>query len=345
VGYRPERRSLHVVSNPPNPWHQTNVDWLGEPPATELQILEDRSHSILSKNDSPDISFTYSVNPYRGCYHGCAYCYARPTHQYLDLGAGTDFERKLVVKPDAPRLLREAFDRKSWRGEIVIFSGNTDCYQPLEASYRLTRACLEVCLEYKNPVGLITKSTLIERDVDLLAALAKEAFCEVIVSVPFLDRDAARAMEPYVPRPERRIETIARLAQAGVPVGVNIAPLIPGLNDSDAPGILAAAREAGASFYGTVMLRLPAEVKDVFEERLRALLPLRADRVLHQIEECRGGKRYDPRFGARMSGTGPRWEAIQRMIETHAAKLGYGRSPALPDPSPFRRPSAQGELF
>lgn len=342
------RKALHVVSNPPNPWHSTSVDWLGEPPATELEILVDSSRSILSKNDSPDICFTYSVNPYRGCYHGCAYCYARPSHQYLDLGAGTDFERKLVIKPDAPELLRRAFERSSWRGELIMFSGNTDCYQPLEASYGLTRKCLEVCLEYRNPVGVITKSTLIERDAELLAALAREAHCEVRVSLPFLDRDTARAIEPYVPSPQRRLQTIEKLAAAGVPVGVNIAPIIPGLNDSDAPGILTRAREAGAQHYGITMLRLPGAVKEVFEERLRTLLPLRAEKVLHQIEACREGRRSDPRFGSRMRGTGPRWEAIEQLIRAQAERLGYGPSAGVPEPSPFRRPKpvpVQGELF
>lgn len=344
----PERKALRLLSNPPNPWHATSIDWLGDPPATRLEIFEDRSRSILSKNDSPDIPFTYSLNPYRGCYHGCAYCYARPTHQYLDFGAGTDFERKLVFKPDAPRLLRAAFDRSSWRGEILIFSGNTDSYQPLEASLGLTRACLEVCREYRNPVGVITKSTLIERDLELLAALAREAFCQVRISVPFFDADVARAIEPYAPSPRRRLETIARLAEAGVPVGVNVAPIIPGLNDGEAPSILEAARRAGARFASAIMLRLPGAVEPVFEERLRALLPLRAERVLHQIEACRGGKRYDARFGKRMRGTGPRWDAIQQLIDQAIKRFGFEDAPSVPDPSPFQRPrppAAQGELF
>jgi DNA repair photolyase len=345
---RPDRRALHVVSNPPNPWHATSVDWVGEPPGTALEVFEDRSRSILAKNESPDVPFTYSINPYRGCYHGCAYCYARPTHQYLDFGAGTDFERKLVTKPAAAALLREAFQKKSWTGEMIAFSGNTDCYQPLEASLHLTRACLEVCLEHRNPVGVITKSTLIERDVDLLVALAREAHCTITISLPFWDAEVARAIEPYVPSPKRRLAVIEALAAAGLWVGVNVAPIIPGLNDHDAPTILAEARRAGARSYGVTMLRLPGPVEQVFEERLRALLPLKAERVLHQIEACRGGRRSDPRFGARMSGSGARWEVIERMIEAHAARLGFERPPRPPSPSTFRRPtppSAQGELF
>lgn len=336
------RASLHVVSNPVHRWQESTVDFEGAPPTTQLAVFDDRSRSILSKNDSPDIPFTYSVNPYRGCYHGCAYCYARPTHEYLDFGAGTDFERKLVKKPDAAKLLREAFEKKSWRGELVVFSGNTDCYQPLEASYGLTRQCLEVCLEYRNPVGIITKSTLIERDLELLAELHRRAFVTVSVSVPFWDAENARAMEPYVPKPERRIETIRRLAEAGVPVGVNVAPIIPGLSDEDAPAVLKAAYQAGARSYGTILLRLPGPVKEVFEARLRALLPLRAEKVLHQLEACRGGRRTDPRFGSRMRGEGERWEIIHRMIQTTADRLGYGPWPKLAGPSPFARPPRVG---
>ncbi len=334
--YAPERRVLHAVHNPPNPWHATSVDWLGEPPATALEVFVDQTRSILSKNDSPDIAFTWSVNPYRGCYHGCAYCYARPTHEYLDFGAGTDFERKLVVKPDAPALLAQAFDKPSWKGELIVFSGNTDCYQPLEASYRLTRACLELCRDYQNPVGIITKSTLVERDIDVLRALPH---VEVRVSLPFLDADVARAMEPYVPKPARRLETIARLADAGIAVGVNVAPVIPGLNDQDVPGILEAAHQAGARTFGMTMLRLPGPVAGVFESRLRALLPLKAEKVLHQIEACRGGARTDPRFGERMRGRGPRWEVIEQLAGQAAERLGYRASRGAPSPSPFRRPT------
>src|SRR5690242_1671011 len=173
------------VANPPNPWHSSVVDYLGEAPNAPLQVFEDHSRSILSKNDSPDLGFTWSVNPYRGCFHGCAYCYARPSHEYLGFGSGTDFERKIVVKPDAAVLLREAFERKSWKGELVMFSGNTDCYQPLEASYRLTRACLEVCAEYRNPAYVITKAPLIERDVDVLVRLSRETSFGVTISIPF----------------------------------------------------------------------------------------------------------------------------------------------------------------
>ena len=189
-------RGLKVITNPPNPWHETRVDWVGEAPTAKLQVFEDASRGVLARNNSPDIPFGWSVNPYRGCYHGCAYCYARPSHQYLDFGAGTDFDKKLVVKKNAPRLLQDALSGRGWRGELIAFSGNTDCYQPLEAAYGLTRACLEVCLEFRNPVGIITKGTLVERDVDLLRRLHERAYCTVAVSVPFFNADHARAIEP-----------------------------------------------------------------------------------------------------------------------------------------------------
>jgi DNA repair photolyase len=288
------------------------------------------------------------VNPYRGCYHGCAYCYARPTHEYLDFGAGTDFERKLVVKRDIAALLQEAFDAPHWAGELVAFSGNTDCYQPLEASWGLTRSALEVCLRYRNPVGIVTKSTLIERDLALLVELARETHCVISVSIPFWNEEAARALEPYAPSPERRMTTLRRLAAAGLPVGINIAPVIPGLNDEDIPTLLREARNAGARFVGHTMLRLPGPVKTVFEERLRLLLPLRADKVMSQIRDARGGALNGARFGERMRGEGARWRVIEALFLSHKTRLGYEPMPPSPTPSPFRRPpreSGQLRLF
>jgi DNA repair photolyase len=311
------------VSNPPNPWASTAVEYLeAPPPDVKLEVYEDSSRQILAKNDSPDVGFTYSVNPYRGCFHGCAYCYARPTHEYLSFGAGTDFERRIVVKLRAPELLREALGKRTWTGEAIAFSGVTDCYQPLEASYRLTRRCLEVCLERRNPVGIITKAPLIERDLDLLVELAREADVSVTVSVPFWDAETARAIEPYVATPERRLRTIERLAAAGLRVGVNVAPVIPGLNDQDMPRILAAARAAGARQAGYVLLRLPGSVGVVFEERLRGRLPLAADRVLHRVRESRGGRLYDARFGVRGRGEGPLADSIRALFLASARRLG-----------------------
>src|SRR5262245_31567805 len=306
------------ISNPPNPWATSEVQYLDgvPPPETRLEVYEDHTRQILSKNDSPDVGFTWSVNPYRGCFHACAYCYARPSHEYLSFGAGTDFDRKILVKLRAPELLRAAFAHRTWKKELVVFSGVTDCYQPLEAGYRLTRGCLEVCAQAANPAGVITKSALIERDLDVLQALAGAAALHVTVSIPFWDPERARAIEPYVATPQRRMRIVETLARAGITVGVNVAPIIPGLNDQDIPKILAAAREAGASQAGYVLLRLPGSVKVVFEERLRAALPLAADRVLHRIRETRGGELYDPRFGVRGRGEGTYALAIRTLFET-----------------------------
>jgi DNA repair photolyase len=318
-----------LLSNPPNPWATTDVEYLEGTPEVRLQVFEDHTRQILSKNDSPDVGFTWSVNPYRGCFHACAYCYARPSHEYLSWGAGTDFDRKIVVKPQAPALLRAAFAKRSWKKEMVVFSGVTDCYQPLEASYRLTRGCLEVCIEHGNPAAFITKSPLIERDIDLLVELDQRGArdgegggVDVTVSIPIWDPDKARAIEPYVATPLRRMHTIQKLARAGLSVGVNVAPIIPGLNDQDIPKVLAAARDAGATHAGFVLLRLPGSVKVVFEERLRASLPLQADRVLHRIRETRGGELYDPRFGVRGRGEGNYALAIKSLFYATANRLG-----------------------
>jgi DNA repair photolyase len=274
-------------------------------------------------------------------------CYARPSHEYLSFGAGTDFDRKIVVKPHAPELLREAFDEPKWKGERVVFSGVTDCYQPLEASYRVTRGCLAVCAEYRNPAGIITKSPLVERDVDVLQELTKVATVSVSVSIPFWDEAKARAIEPFVTTPARRVRVIERLAKAGVRVGVMVAPIIPGLNDEDMGEVLRAARDAGAEHAGMVLLRLPGPVKDVFEQRLRASLPLRAERVLRRIKETRGGKMYDARFGVRGKGEGPYAEAIQALFQKTVEKLGFARRDDVSDETPttFRRPRGQLALF
>lgn len=314
------------VANPPNPWASVDVAYLdGCAPDAELRIYEDASRGVLARNDSPDVGFAWSVNPYRGCIHACAYCYARPSHEYLSFGAGSDFDRKIVVKKNAPALLRAAFARKSWRRETVAFSGVTDCYQPLEASYRLTRGCLEVCAEARTPAVIITKAPLIERDLDVLQALRAAAGVTVVVSLPLWDATVARAIEPYAAAPERRVRTIATLAAAGIPVGVNVAPVIPGLSDQDIPRILQAARDAGATHAGYVLLRLPGPVKDVFEARLRAALPLRADRVLHRVRETRGGALYDARFGVRGRGEGPYAASIAALFRATAARLGLAR--------------------
>jgi len=313
------------TENPHNRFHSQVVTYDdGEaPPPARVTVIEDQSRSILAHNDSPDIGFRWSVNPYRGCQHACAYCYARPSHEYLDLGAGTDFDTKIVVKREAATLLREAFDKPSWQGELVMFSGVTDCYQPLENDLELTRRCLEVCLEYKNPVSVISKSALVERDIDLFLALAEHARFGLSVSLAFSDNATSRAIEPWVPSPDRRFKLIETLAKAGVPVGVMCAPIIPGVNDSQMVTVLERAAAAGASWAGWVLLRLPGAVKQVFEDRIRGAMPLAADKILHRIRETRGGdKLYDSRFGVRGRGEGPYAEAIQMMFDATVRRLG-----------------------
>jgi len=334
-----------TLENPQSRFERFHVEYDEEAPDASLDLYDDASETILSENDSPDIGFRFSVNPYRGCLHGCAYCYARPSHEYLGFGAGSDFERKLVVKRRAAELLERAFEKRSWRGELVVFSGNTDCYQPLEKSLELTRGCLAVCAKYRNPVHVITKSALVERDIDLLTDLTANAHAGVTVSIPFIDAAVARAMEPYAPPPSRRIEAVRRLAAAGINVSVNIAPVIPGLNDRDIVPILEAVHEAGASGAAMVPLRLPGAVAEVFTTRLREALPLAAEKVLTRVREMRGGKLNDSSFGARMQGSGRYIETVSELFAVTLRRLGMeGREPS-PRASTFRRPGPQLSLF
>jgi DNA repair photolyase len=341
-----------AVWNPPNPWSKAEVEWLEPPPEAPLQTFEEDARSILSRNESPDVPMKWSLNPYRGCVHGCAYCYARPTHQYLGFGAGSDFDRKIVVKRNAVELLRATFDKRGWEGESITFSGNTDCYQPLEASYRLTRRCLELCLEYRNPASVITKSALVRRDVELLAALARAARASVTISIPFADDAMARAIEPYASAPSARFETIRLLTDAGIPTSVNVAPVIPGLNDPQIGEILERAAAAGATGAGLQPVRLAAEVLPVFFERLQQAYPQRAAKIESAIRQVRGGKLNLSEFGKRMSGEGPRWRAVEGFFRVQAARLGLDRfdperqaSACEVETKTFRRPNAQGELF
>ena len=315
-------KGLRRVSNPPNPWQAAQVEWVGEAPAARLRIYEDHSRTILSRNDNPELGFRWSVNPYRGCTHACSYCYARASHQHLDFGAGTDFDRKIVVKPKAAELLERAFRRRTWRSELVAFSGNTDCYQPLEAAWGLTRACLEVCLKYRNPVSIVTKSALIERDLPLLVALADMGRCRVAISIPTADRSKAKALEPGAPSPARRWEALSRLAQAGVPVGVMMAPIIPGLNDTEIVTILEKARECGACYAWSSLLWLSEPVQKVFSERLRSHFPQSSERVLAQLRDCRRGSLDRGGASGFRAGVGPRWEAIASLWRLTCKRLG-----------------------
>jgi DNA repair photolyase len=339
------------ISNPQSRFDTTSLEYdEGEAPlaTSQLEIYEDQSKSILSTNDSPDVGFRWSVNPYRGCQHACDYCYARPSHEYLSFGAGTDFERKIVVKPRAAELLRASFDKPSWKGERVVFSGITDCYQPLERKMQLTRRCLEVCAEYRNPVGIITKSPVVERDIDVLQELTRVANVRVSVSVPFWDPDAAKAMEPMVTTPERRIKIIETLAKAGIRVGVSVSPIVPGLNDDHLGDVLTRAADAGAKHAFFVLLRLPGPVAVVFEKALREKLPLRAEKVLRRLREAHNGRLYDSTFGKRGRGEGVYADTIRMLFERTAKRLGLADNEMRPEeqdelPSTFRRPSKNGQ--
>jgi DNA repair photolyase len=473
------------TENPPIRFRDVTVtyeDGDGPPPAT-ITLLEDHSRSILSHNDSPDLHFNWSANPYRGCQHSCSYCeagdtevllargtscqladlrigdevvgtsfdglahryvttrvldhwstrkpafrlrladgteliasadhrflaregwlhvadaapstsllgldlfadtertierrvlsvepigeqplfdittgtgdfiangvvshncYARPSHEYLDLGAGTDFDTKIVFKPRAPELLREAFDKPSWKGELVMFSGVTDCYQPVEKELELTKRCLEVCLEYRNPVSIITKSALVERDIELIGELAREAGAHLSISLAWIDPELQRTIEPWAASPQRRLKVIEMFAKAGVPVGVMMAPIIPGLNDNQLVKVLEAARNAGAQWAGWSLLRLPGAVKDVFEDRLRVSLPLVADKVMHRVRETRGGEKvYDARFHVRGRGVGVYAETISALFETTVKRLGLNERDEPEPVSRFRRPDRSKQL-
>lgn len=312
------------VSNPPNPWASAHVEWLDEPPPVAFEVYEEDAKTIVARNDSPDVGFEHSVNPYRGCQHACAYCYARPTHQVLGFGAGTDFDARIVVKVNAPELLRHelAARRASVAAGALAFSGVTDCYQPLEASYELTRRCLEVCDEFRQPVAVVTKGALVRRDAGLIARMSRRGGAHVTLSIPFARDDDARRIEPFASAPSTRFETLRRLGAAGVPAGVAVAPLIPGLNDWQVPEILERARDAGATSAFLVLLRLPAEVAPVFEERLRAAYPERADKVLDALREMKGGVLNRARFGERMRGEGPRWDAVLQLFRLQCRRLG-----------------------
>jgi DNA repair photolyase len=487
---------LKPISNPPNPWDSTHVDYLGEPPEAALEVFEEESRSILAENESPDVGFRWSLNPYRGCFHACAYClreetpvlmsdglsrpiadirvgdevygtvragrqrllektyvlnhwrrtdlayrvhlqngielvasgdhkfltargwrhvavvqkelrkhsrlspesvllavganpdralkeeasyrvrsveplgavslydittgtgdfiangivshncYARTSHEYLGFGAGTDFDRKIVVKVNAPELLRQQLLKRSWQGETIVFSGNTDCYQPLEAVYGLTRRCLEVCAEFRNPIAIITKGALVRRDVELLASMARETSVFVSLSIPFSDDVMSRAIEPNASLPSQRIETLRLLSEAGVRTGVGVAPVIPGLNDSQISAVMERARTAGATSAFMTLVRLAGQTLPVFRERLELAFPDRAARIWSAIRQVRGGKLNESEFGARMHGVGPRWAAIRSLFDVECRRLGFNEERTGEEPEKaFRRPAAQRDLF
>jgi DNA repair photolyase len=337
---------MRPISNPPNPFDSVHRDLLEPARSANLVVYADETREILSRNDSPDLPFRWSVNPYRGCFHACAYCYARPTHEYWGFGAGTDFDSRIIVKEDAPHLLRQAFNRPSWRGELLLFSGNTDCYQPLEATYGLTRACLAVCTEYRNPVGLITKSALVLRDIDLLVRLCQEAWVRVYFSIPFSSNDVARKVEPRAPSITKRFEVMKTLAEAGISTGISIAPVIPGLNEEDIPDLLLRAREAGARATTYALLRLPGSAEAVFLERMQELFPDRIGKILRRLRDMRGGQLTDGRFFRRHAGKGIHWGLIEQMFRLCKRRVGFVEERVDTIPHTFRRPGfEQAALF
>lgn len=342
---------MKFARNPSNRFESYITDLeAGEALPAQLEVFEDHSKTILSRNDSPDLCFRWSLNPYRGCIHACSYCYARPTHEYLGLGAGTDFETKIVVKKNAPALLREALQKKSWEGEVIVFSGDTDCYQPLEAKWQLTRKCLEVCFEFENPVRIITKSFLITRDIDLLSQLAAKKLLSVSITIPFLSSESARKIEPFAASIEKRLEAVEKLSKAGIRVGILVAPIIPGLNDCDIPLILKKASQAGAVTASPVLLRLPHSVKEIFFDSLRRHFPGHATKIESLIKQMRDGKLYDSRFGKRGIGSGPYWDSIQNLFSVYCLRYGlnkYTEMELLPRKrvQPIQREAKQWELF
>lgn len=318
--------------NPPNRFEKTHLEPLDidvpyddERPPLKTAFYPDTSKSILAKNDSPDLDFEYSINPYRGCEHGCIYCYARPSHEYLGFSAGLDFESKIIVKLDAAMLLEQTLQKKSWLPQMVAFSGNTDCYQPVERKLQLTRQCLEVFLRFRNPVGLITKNALVLRDLDLFQEMAKLNLIHIMISITTLDADLVRTMEPRTSSPANRLKTIAELAKHGIPVGVNSAPIIPGLTDEELPAILKAAAQHGATSAGYILLRLPGAVKPLFLEWLRRELPERAEKVLNRIRDTRHGGLSDPNFGTRIKGEGEIAEAVNTLFRINARKYNLDK--------------------
>lgn len=328
-----ERKGRGATNNPKGRFEPFDVEYdyddldpNDERPRLKTRFYDDHSESVITYNKSPDIPFEASLNAYRGCEHGCAYCYARPTHEYLGFSAGLDFESKIMVKRAAPELLKRELSSRRWKPQVIAMSGVTDPYQPVERSLRLTRSCLQVLRDFRNPVGIVTKNRLILRDVDLLAEMAEQDLCSVSISLTTLDAELARKMEPRTSPPAARLEAIEGLAQAGVPVGILLSPVIPGLNDHEIASILKAAREAGASFASYILLRLPYGVKDIFFDWLAEAYPAKQDKVESRIRSIRGGTLNQTEFGKRFSGEGVFAEQIRQLFTAAHRREGYSSS-------------------
>jgi DNA repair photolyase len=335
----------------PNPFLQrevaaVHIEGLDEPLDLDgkTQVFTEHPRHIVNKITSPDLYGMNSVNPYQGCEHGCVYCYARNTHHYYGFSAGIDFERNIMMKPDAARLLRKHFDRPHYRPECISLSGNTDCYQPSERRYRITRSLLEVLLEYRNPVGIITKNSLILRDLDLLQELARQRLVHVMLSVTSLREDLRLLMEPRTATYANRLRTVEALSQHGIPAGVMVAPVIPGLNSEEIPAVIRAAAERGALAAGYTVVRLNGEVKTLFRDWLYKALPDRAAKIWNQVKACHGGQVSDSRFGKRMSGEGQVADSIRQLFAMAKKKYMDGRSMPEYDFTLFRRPAKHGQM-
>jgi DNA repair photolyase len=337
---------LTKAQNPPNRFQTQHLVWDEEIPETKTEVYEERAKSIITKNNSPDVGFDHSINPYRGCSHACIYCFARPYHEYLGWGAGSDFETKLVAKVNAPELLYKELMKPSWKGDTLAFSFTSDPYIPLEGKYELTRGCLEVALKFRNPVSVITKSPLILRDLDLLTEFNREAEVGVAFSIPVLDNEISRVIEPGTPSPEARLKALSKLAENGIRTGVAIAPIIPGLNDYNIPEIIKRIADAGAEFAFINMLRLPGNVAPYFVEKIEAGLPLKSKKILNRVKEMRDGRLNNPNFGERMKGKGNHWEMIKNMFRVACEKYGLNKKDDRHRKrDTFCRPGSQIELF
>lgn len=323
AGIDPHNRFDQIHSTPDLEHVAWDEEYLHGLSHRQIEYLADASQSIVTKNNSPDVPFDYSLNPYRGCAHGCSYCYARPSHEYLGHSAGIDFETKIYVKHDAAKLFREFLSRKAWQCESICFSGVTDCYQPAEREFKLTRGCLEVALDFRQPLTIITKNALVVRDLDLLKRLAAMDLVHVSVSLTTLDPDLARTMEPRTSIPSARLRAIRELSQAGIPVRVMMAPIVPGLTDHEIPDVLKAAREAGANDARYVLLRLPLTVEPVFLEWLTRTQPSKAERIKTRVRQTRSGELYSSNWGERMNGTGLIAEQIGTLFQLFYNKLGF----------------------
>ena len=343
--------------NPPNRFDKLYIDeyddssefqdeWEENDRKIDTIFYKDDSRTVIAKNESPDIGFDYSFNPYRGCEHGCVYCYARPTHEYLGFSSGVDFESKIMVKQNAEKLLRKEFEKKSYEPKFIEFSGDTDCYQPIERKLRITRNTLKVCLEYRNPVSIITKNSLVLRDLDILREMAELKIVTVTLSITTLHKDLTSKMEPRTAIPERRLTTIKELANNRIPVGVNVAPIIPGLNDEEIPKILKQSAAHGAAYAGYTLLRLPYSIKELFINWLDQEFPDRKEKILNKIREMRGGKLNESGFGKRFKGEGEQVDAIKNLFRLSCKKYGLNIREIKLTTKHFKHKSgAQIEMF